>query len=175
MKLVRYGKPGKEKPGLIDAEGKLRDLSAVVPDIGPAQLGDAAIAKLRKIKPATLPLVRGKPRMGSPVGGVGKFIAIGLNYADHAAEAGLKAPGQPIVFNKHNGAISGPADDVWLAPGSQKLDWEVELGIVISERAFHVSEAQALDHVAGALCAVVLGRSVIWWASQARVCNACST
>jgi 2-keto-4-pentenoate hydratase/2-oxohepta-3-ene-1,7-dioic acid hydratase in catechol pathway len=149
MKLVRYGKPGKEKPGLIDAEGKLRDLSAVVPDIGPAQLGDAAIAKLRKIKPATLPLVRGKPRMGSPVGGVGKFIAIGLNYADHAAESNLPIPKEPIIFMKATSCIQGPDDAVMLPKGSVKSDWEVELGVVIGARARHVSQKDALNFVAG--------------------------
>ena len=149
MKLVRYGKPGKEKPGLIDAEGKLRDLSAVVPDIGPAQLGDAAIAKLRKIKPATLPLVRGKPRMGSPVGGVGKFIAIGLNYADHAAESNLPIPKEPIIFMKATSCIQGPDDAVMLPKGSVKSDWEVELGVVIGTRARHVSQKDALNFVAG--------------------------
>lgn len=149
MKLFRHGPLGAEKPGLIDASGVRRDLSGVVPDIAGAVLGRDSMSRLAAIDPASLPLVPAASRTGACVGGVGNVVCIGLNYADHAAEAGLKAPGQPIVFNKHNGAISGPDDDVWLAPGSQKLDWEVELGIVIGERAFHVSEAQALQHVAG--------------------------
>jgi 2,4-diketo-3-deoxy-L-fuconate hydrolase len=131
MKLVRYGNPGKEKPGLIDAEGKLRDLSAVVKDIGPEQLGDAALAKLRKLKTDKLPLVKGSPRMGCPVAGVGKFIAIGLNYADHAAESGAPIPKEPIVFMKATSCIQGPNDPVMLPKGSVKTDWEVELGVVI--------------------------------------------
>jgi 2-keto-4-pentenoate hydratase/2-oxohepta-3-ene-1,7-dioic acid hydratase in catechol pathway len=149
MKLFRHGPLGAEKPGLIDASGVRRDLSGVVPDIAGAVLGRDSMSRLAAIDPVSLPLVPAASRTGACVGGVGNVVCIGLNYADHAAEAGLKAPGQPIVFNKHNGAISGPDDDVWLAPGSQKLDWEVELGIVIGERAFHVSEAQALQHVAG--------------------------
>jgi 2,4-diketo-3-deoxy-L-fuconate hydrolase len=149
MKLVRYGNPGKEKPGLIDAEGKLRDLSAVVKDIGPEQLSDAALAKLRKIKPATLPLVRGKPRMGCPVNGIGKFIAIGLNYSDHAKEAGMPIPKEPVVFTKAISCIQGPDDNVMLPKGSLKSDWEVELGVVIGKRARYVTQKDALDCVAG--------------------------
>lgn len=149
MKLVRYGNPGKEKPGLIDAEGKLRDLSGVVGDIGPDQLGDAALAKLRKLKAANLPLVKGKPRLGSPVAGVGKFIAIGLNYADHAAESGLPIPKEPIVFMKATTCIQGPNDPVMLPKNSVKTDWEVELGVVIGTRARYVSQKEALDFVAG--------------------------
>ena len=149
MKLVRYGKPGKEKPGLIDADGKLRDLSAVLNDIGPDQLGDAALAKLRKLKTDKLPLVRGSPRMGCPIAGVPKFIAIGLNYADHAAESNLPIPKEPIVFTKATSCIQGPNDDVMLPKGSVKTDWEVELGIVIGTRARYVSQKAALDHVAG--------------------------
>jgi 2,4-didehydro-3-deoxy-L-rhamnonate hydrolase len=149
MKLFRFGPLGSEKAGVVDAGGQLRDLSGLVPDIGPASLGPDSMARLAAIDPGSLPLVPEGARLGACVGGVGNVICIGLNYADHAAEAGLKAPGQPIVFNKHSGAISGPNDDVWQAPGSQKLDWEVELGIVIGQRAFHVSEAHALKHVAG--------------------------
>ena len=149
MKLFRHGPLGAEKPGLIDASGALRDLSGVVPDIAGAVLGRDSMARLRALDAASLPLVPAGVRIGACVGGVGNVLGIGLNYADHAAEAGLKAPGQPIVFNKHNGAISGPNDDIWLPPGAQKLDWEVELGIVIGERAFHVNEADALQHVAG--------------------------
>ena len=149
MKLFRHGPLGAEKPGLIDASGALRDLSGVVPDIVGAVLGRDSMSRLRALDPATLPVVADGTRIGACVGAVGNVVCIGLNYADHAAESGMKEPGQPIVFNKHNGAISGSNDDIWLAPGSQKLDWEVELGIVIGERAFHVSEADALQHVAG--------------------------
>ena len=149
MKLFRHGPQGAEQPGLIDASGVLRDLSGVLPDIGPATLGRDSMSRLAALAPDSLPLVPAGARLGPCVGGVGNVIAIGLNYADHAAEAGLKAPGQPIVFNKHVAAISGPNDDVWLPPGAQKLDWEVELGIVIGQRAFHVSEHDALQHVAG--------------------------
>ena len=149
MKLVRYGKPGKEKPGLIDAQGKLRDLSAVIPDLGPNQLGDVALAKLSRLNPEKLPLVRGKPRMGCPVFGVSKFIAIGLNYADHAAEAGMPIPAEPVVFTKAISCIQGPDDPVMLPKGSKKTDWEVELGVVIGKRARYVSQKDALTHVAG--------------------------
>ena len=149
MKLVRFGNPGKEKPGLVDVEGKLRDLSAVIKDIGPDQLSDAALAKLRKIKTDKLPLVKGSPRMGCPVAGVGKFIAIGLNYADHAAESGAAIPKEPIVFMKAISCIQGPNDPVMLPKGSVKSDWEVELGIIIGTRARYVSQKSALDFVAG--------------------------
>ena len=149
MKLVRYGKPGKEKPGLIDHDGKLRDLSAVIKDIGPNQLGDAALAKLRKLKVDKLPLVKGTPRLGSPVTGTPKFIAIGLNYADHAAESGLPIPKEPVVFMKATSCIQGPNDAVMLPKGSDKTDWEVELGVVIGTRARYVSQKDALNFVAG--------------------------
>jgi 2-keto-4-pentenoate hydratase/2-oxohepta-3-ene-1,7-dioic acid hydratase in catechol pathway len=149
MKLVRYGQPGREKPGLIDAAGRLRDLSAVLPDIGPAQLSDAVLGKLLKLKTDTLPLVRGRPRMGCPVAGIGKFIAIGLNYSDHAREAGMPIPSEPIVFTKAISCIQGPDDDVMLPKGSVKGDWEVELGVVIGKMARHVTQKAALDHVAG--------------------------
>jgi 2,4-diketo-3-deoxy-L-fuconate hydrolase len=149
MKLVRYGNPGKEKPGLIDADGKLRDLSAVVADIGPAQLGATALAKLRKVNPAKLPLVRGNPRYGCPVANVGKFIAIGLNYADHAAESGAPIPKEPVVFMKATSCIQGPNDPVMLPKGSVKTDWEVELGVIIGARARYVSRKDALSYVAG--------------------------
>ncbi len=149
MKLVRYGNSGKEKPGLIDAQGVLRDLSAVVPDIGAAQLGDAVLNKLAKIKPEKLPAVRGKPRLGCPLAHVGKFIGIGLNYSDHAAEAGMPVPKEPIVFMKATTCIVGPNDDVMLPKGSVKSDWEVELGIVIGTVARHVSQKDALNFVAG--------------------------
>ena len=149
MKLVRYGNPGKEKPGLIDAAGKLRDLSAVVKDIGPDQLSDAALAKLLKLKTDKLPLVRGNPRMGCPVNGVGKFIAIGLNYSDHAAESGMPIPKEPIVFTKAISCIQGPDDNVMLPKGSVKGDWEVELAVVIGTKARYVSQKDALNFVAG--------------------------
>jgi 2,4-didehydro-3-deoxy-L-rhamnonate hydrolase len=149
MKLVRYGNPGKEKPGLVDEDGRIRDLSAVVPDIGPAQLGSAALNRIRKTNPAKLPLVRGTPRYGCPVNGVGKFVAIGLNYADHAAESGVPIPKEPVVFMKATSCIQGPDDPVMLPKGSVKTDWEVELGIVIGTRARYVSQKDAAAHVAG--------------------------
>ncbi len=149
MKLVRYGKPGKEKPGLVDADGRIRDLSGVVPDIGPAQLSPAALKKLAKIKPEKLPLVRGKPRMGVPFSGSTKFVAIGLNYSDHAAETGNPVPKEPIVFHKTLSCMQGADDDVMLPKNSVKTDWEVELGIVIGTRARYVSKKSALEYVAG--------------------------
>ena len=138
MKLVRYGNPGKEKPGLIDAAGRLRDLSAVVKDIGPEQLSDAALAKLRKLKTDKLPRVKGEPRMGCPVNGIGKFIAIGLNYSDHAKEAGMPIPKEPVVFTKAISCIQGPNDPVMLPTVSGKGDWAAELGVVIGKPARHV-------------------------------------
>ena len=149
MKLVRYGKVGKEKPGLIDADGKIRDLSHIIKDITPDTLSDKELKKLSKLNPAKLPLVRGNPRMGCPVVGSGKFIAIGLNYADHAAEAGMPLPKEPIIFTKPTSCIQGPDDDVMLPKGSVKSDWEVELGVVIGTKASYVSLKSALDHVAG--------------------------
>jgi len=149
MKLVRYGNPGKEKPGLIDADGRLRDLSAVIPDLSGAYLSDAVLAKLRRLKTAALPLVKGRPRLGCPVAGVGKFVAIGLNFADHAAEANMPLPKEPIVFMKATSCIQGANDDVMLPKGSKKTDWEVELGVVIGTQARYVSQKEALNHVAG--------------------------
>lgn len=149
MKLFRHGPPGSEKPGLIDTRGALRDLSGVVSDIAGTTLNPDSMARLAALDPTGLPELPKGARLGPCVGGVGNIIGIGLNYADHAAEAGLKPPGQPIVFNKHSGAISGPNDDVWLPPDSLKLDWEVELGVVIGTRAWHVGESDALTHVAG--------------------------
>ena len=149
MKLVRYGQPGKEKPGLIDADGRLRDLSGVVKDITPDLLGDKALAKLAKVKTDKLPLVRGKKRFGTPVSLTRKFIAIGLNYADPAAESGMPIPKEPIVFTKAISCIQGANDDVMLPKGSKKTDWEVELGIVIGTRARYVSQKDAISHVAG--------------------------
>ena len=149
MKLVRYGATGQEKPGMIDADGTLRDLSAHVADIMGATLGDDSIAKLRALDPATLPAVEGSPRMGACVGDIGKFMCIGLNYADHAAETGADIPEHPILFMKANSAITGPNDDVVMPRGSVKTDWEVELGVVIGKAAKYVSEEEALEHVAG--------------------------
>ncbi len=153
MKLVRFGNANSEKPGLIDKAGKLRDLSAHVADISGDALTPASLAKLAALDVNSLPLVEGSPRYGSPVGGAPKYIAIGLNYADHAAEAGMAIPSEPIVFMKANNALCGPNDNVEKPRGSTKLDWEVELAIVIGTRAKYVSEADALKHVAGyAVC-----------------------
>jgi len=149
MKLVRYGATSQEKPGMIDADGTLRDLSAHVADITGATLGDDSIAKLRTLDPTTLPAVQGNPRMGACVGDIGKFMCIGLNYADHAAETGADIPEHPILFMKANSAITGPNDDVVMPRGSTKTDWEVELGVVIGKAAKYVSEEEALDYVAG--------------------------
>jgi 2-keto-4-pentenoate hydratase/2-oxohepta-3-ene-1,7-dioic acid hydratase in catechol pathway len=149
MKLVRYGAAGQEKPGMIDADGTLRDLSAHVGDITGATIGDDSIATLRALDPATLPAVEGSPRMGACVGDIGKFMCIGLNYADHAAETGADIPENPILFMKANSAITGPNDDVVMPRGSTKTDWEVELGVVIGKAAKYVSEEDALDYVAG--------------------------
>jgi 2,4-didehydro-3-deoxy-L-rhamnonate hydrolase len=149
MKLVRYGRPGKEKPGLLDDEGRLRSLAGVVADITPDLLSDKGLRKLAKIDSKTLPLVRGEPRFGVPLTGVGKFIAIGLNYADHAAETGAAIPKEPIVFMKAITCLSGPDDPVMLPKDARKGDWEVELGVVIGQRAQYVSEEEALKFVAG--------------------------
>ena len=149
MKLVRYGRPGKEKPGLIDDEGRLRSLAGVIDDVKPELLSDKALRKLAKVDAKTLPLVRGEPRFGVPLSSVGKFIGIGLNYADHARETGMPIPNEPIVFMKAISSLSGADDPVVLPPGSKKGDWEVELGVVIGTRAQYVSEADALDYVAG--------------------------
>jgi 2,4-didehydro-3-deoxy-L-rhamnonate hydrolase len=149
MKLVRYGAVGKEKPGLIDADGKLRDLSKHVKDFDGAALSPTALAKLAKLKTDALPLVKGKPRMGSPVANVRKFIAIGLNFYDHAEESGMPVPKEPVVFMKATSCIVGANDNVMLPKGSKKTDWEVELGIVIGTRARYVSQKAATDYVAG--------------------------
>ncbi|MBT9244744.1 fumarylacetoacetate hydrolase family protein [Gemmobacter fulvus] len=153
MKLLRHGPKGQEKPGLLDAAGRVRDLSAHVTDIAGAALLPDSLARLRALDPDSLPLVPGMPqqdlRLGPCVGGVGKFIAIGLNYADHAAETGAKIPSEPVVFNKWTSCISGPDDDVILPRGSVKTDWEVELGIVIGTGGTYIDEAEALSHVAG--------------------------
>jgi 2-keto-4-pentenoate hydratase/2-oxohepta-3-ene-1,7-dioic acid hydratase in catechol pathway len=149
MKLCRYGKAGYEKPGMIDAEGRLRDLSKVVDNIGPNEISPRGLKMLSKVKPDSLPVVNGSQRMGVPHVGIGKFVAIGLNYSDHAKEAGMPIPAEPIVFMKATTCISGPNDDVIQPRASTKLDWEVELGIVIGTQAKYVSEAEALGHVAG--------------------------
>ena len=149
MKLLRYGPMGKEKPGLLEGAGVLRDLSAIVPDIHPEVLSELGLARLNKLDAATLPRVKGTPRLGCPVAGIGKFIAIGLNYTDHAAETGSPIPTEPIVFMKAISCIQGPNDPVMLPKGSQKTDWEVELGVVIGTRARYVSQKDALAHVAG--------------------------
>lgn len=149
MKLLRYGPAGQEKPGLLDAEGRIRDLSGVVPDIAGDALTPAGIARLKGIDPATLPVVSGNPRYGACVAGTGKFICIGLNYSDHAAETGATVPPEPIIFMKATSAIVGPNDDVEIPRASEKTDWEVELGIVIGKPAKYVSEADAMSHVAG--------------------------
>jgi 2-keto-4-pentenoate hydratase/2-oxohepta-3-ene-1,7-dioic acid hydratase in catechol pathway len=149
MKLLRYGPKGQEKPGTLDAEGRIRDLSGVVADITPDQLWGEGLAALKAIDPATLPLVEGAPRYGVPVNGVRKFIAIGLNFADHAAESNLPIPAEPVVFTKAVSCLTGPNDTVVIPRGSEKTDWEVELGIVIGQRASYVEQAEALNHVAG--------------------------
>jgi 2,4-diketo-3-deoxy-L-fuconate hydrolase len=149
MKLCRYGKPGYEKPGVIDGEGRLRDLSKVIDDIGPNEISPRQLRTLSRLEPETMPLVNSTPRYGVPYVGIGKFIAIGLNYSDHAKEAGLPIPSEPIVFMKAITCISGPSDDVIQPRNSTKLDWEVELGAVIGSTAKYVSETEALSHVAG--------------------------
>ena len=149
MKLLRYGETGSEKPGLLDADGTIRDLSGHVADIGGKAIEPASLASLARLDPKTLPAVAGSPRIGPCVANVGKFICIGLNYSDHAAETGSAVPSEPIVFMKANSAIVGPNDDVLIPRGSEKTDWEVELAIVIGKSAKYVSEADALDYVAG--------------------------
>ena len=153
MKLLRYGRPGQEKPGALDAQGRVRDLSTVIDDVAGSALQPATLARLRALDLATLPLVEGLPqrdlRLGPCVGRVGKFICIGLNYSDHAAEAGMQVPPEPVVFNKWTSAIIGPDDDVEIPRGSVKTDWEVELGVVIGQGGRYIAEADAMTHVAG--------------------------
>jgi 2-keto-4-pentenoate hydratase/2-oxohepta-3-ene-1,7-dioic acid hydratase in catechol pathway len=149
MKLVRYGEKGAEKPGLIDKSGQLRDLSAHIRDLNGDAYSPASLKKLAAIDPASLPAVAGKPRLGAPVTGISKFVAIGLNYIDHAKETGNPIPPEPIFFLKANTALSGPYDPVEKPRGSTKLDWEVEIAAIIGTRAKYVSEADALNHVAG--------------------------
>lgn len=149
MKLLRYGPPGTEKPGLLDGQGGIRDLSGVIPDVNGASLSPDSLARLAALDPASLPLVEGKPRIGPCVGNVGQFHAIGLNYRDHAAETGATPPAEPMLFTKARTCICGPNDDVISPRGSTKLDWEAELGVVIGAQAKYVSEADAFDYVAG--------------------------
>ena len=149
MKLVRFGPHGREKPGIVDSKGGIRDLSKLVPDLAGDALSPKGLAKIRKAPIEKLPLVRGNPRLAACVGGVGNLIAIGLNYSDHAAEAGMAIPKEPIIFNKVISCICGPNDDTIIPKGSNKLDWEVELGIVIGQRARYLSKDKALDVVAG--------------------------
>jgi 2-keto-4-pentenoate hydratase/2-oxohepta-3-ene-1,7-dioic acid hydratase in catechol pathway len=149
MKLLRYGPVGQEKPGLLDAAGTIRDLSTTIPDIGGSSLSPAGLDKLKSLDPQALKAVPGNPRIGPCVGHVGKFICIGLNYSDHAAETGATVPPEPIIFMKATSAITGPNDDVIIPKTSEKTDWEVELGVVIGSVARYVSEADAMKHVAG--------------------------
>ncbi len=149
MKLLRYGAKGKEKPGLLDKEGRIRDLSGIIADINGETISPKSLSRLAKIKPESLPLVRGTPRIGPCVANSQKFIAIGLNYSDHAAESNLPVPPEPVVFTKHVSCISGPDDDVTIPPKSKKSDWEVELGVIIGTRAKNIKKKDALAHVAG--------------------------
>lgn len=153
MKLVRFGQPGAERPGILAADGTPRDLSGLVPDIGGAVLSDQGLAMLRALDPSALPLAPEGTRLGPPVAGVGKFICIGLNYADHAAESGMEVPPEPVIFMKATSAICGPDDPVLIPPGSDKTDWEVELAFVIGKRARHVTEERAMEHVTGYMIA----------------------
>lgn len=149
MKLLRYGPKGQEKPGILDGNNLIRDLSGVVADIGGQAIDPASLAKLRTIDPTSLPLVEGEPRLGPCVSNVGKFMCIGLNYSDHAAESGMPVPSEPVLFMKATSAISGPNDDIVIPRNSIKTDWEVELGVIIGQTAKYVTVEQALDHVAG--------------------------
>jgi 2-keto-4-pentenoate hydratase/2-oxohepta-3-ene-1,7-dioic acid hydratase in catechol pathway len=149
MKLLRFGERGQEKPGVLDEHGEIRDLSSVIADIGGDALLPTGLEKLRAVDLSTLPRVDGATRLGPCVGGIGKFVCIGLNYVDHAEEAGMPIPVEPVVFNKWLSAVCGPNDDVIIPRGSQRTDWEVELGVVIGKPGSHIDEANALDHVAG--------------------------
>ena len=149
MKLCRYGDAGSEKPALVDSAGKLRDLSGAIRDIDAGTLAPDALAKLAQLKPESLPLVQGNPRIGVPVNGISKYVAIGLNYSDHAAEANMQVPSEPIIFMKALSSLCGPNDDTVQPKNSTKLDWEVELAVVIGRKALYVSEERALDYVAG--------------------------
>ncbi len=149
MKLFRYGELGREKPGVVDSKGGLRSLAGVIDDVRGEALSPAGLARLRALDVESLPRVEGSPRLGACVGGVGKFLCIGLNYADHAAETGAQVPAEPVVFSKATSAICGPNDDVEIPRGAEKTDWEVELGVVIGSKAKHVTPERALEHVAG--------------------------
>jgi 2-keto-4-pentenoate hydratase/2-oxohepta-3-ene-1,7-dioic acid hydratase in catechol pathway len=149
MKLLRYGQAGSEKPGLLDNDGQIRDLGAVLEDLGPTQLAPGTLQELRRLRPDELPVVGGTPRIAPPCRGIGKFVAVGLNYSDHAAEAGLPVPSEPVIFFKATSCIVGPDDDIMLPKDSIKTDWEVELAVVIGTTARYVPEERALDHVAG--------------------------
>lgn len=153
MKLLRYGQPGAEKPGLLDASGRVRDLSGVVPDIAGEALSPDSLSKIAKLDPESLPRVEGIPqqdlRLGACVGNIGKYVCIGLNYADHAEEAGMPIPEEPIIFNKWTSAVVGPNDDIQVPRGSVKTDWEIELGVVIGAPGAYIDEADAMNHVAG--------------------------
>ena len=149
MKLLRFGAPGKERPGLLDQSGAIRDLSQHVPDIAGDALLPESLARVGAIDPGSLPRVDGTPRLGPCVSGVGKFICVGLNYSDHAAESGMTVPAEPIIFMKATSSLSGPNDDIVIPRGSQKTDWEVELGVIIGRRAKYVTEQEAMSHVAG--------------------------
>lgn len=149
MKLLRYGLPGREAPGVLDAQGQIRDISSLTRDVDGAFLASDAFRALQKTDLSQLPLVSGQPRLGPCVGAIGKFVCIGLNYADHAAESGMPIPAEPVVFNKWTSAIVGPNDDVKIPRGSEKTDWEVELGVVIGKNASYIEEADAYDYVAG--------------------------
>ena len=149
MKLLRYGEIGREKPGILDQSGRIRDLSRIVPDFAGEALGRESLNRLKALDLATLPLVEGEPRLGPPVGVVPKFLGIGLNYRDHAEETGMPLPEVPIVFAKASSCVSGPTDPVLQPQGFKRMDFEVELAFVIGTRAKNVSEASALDHVAG--------------------------
>src|SRR5688500_10381003 len=154
MKLCRYGNPGQEKPGMIDSSGKLRDLSKIITDIDPAALSSEALSKLAATKPDSLPLVEGNPRIGIPVNGISKYVAIGLNYSDHAAEAGMQVPTEPIIFMNALSSICGPNDDPVEPKNSTNLDWAVELALVIGTKAHYVSEEDSLNYVAGYCLAI---------------------
>jgi len=149
MKLIRYGESKQEKPGIVDSDGRIRDLSGVISDIDGSTITESGLARLRALDISTLPVVEGNPRIGPCVGNIGKFVCIGLNYSDHAAESGLPEPSEPVVFNKWTSAIVGPNDDVAIPRGSKKTDWEVELGVVIGKEARYISKEEALSHVAG--------------------------
>ena len=156
MKLLRYGESGRERPGLLDRYGHIRDLGDVIPDVGPAALDPESLLRLALLDPETLPKVAGTPRLGPPLTGVGKIVGIGLNFADHAQEAGLPLPTEPVMFLKATTAITGPHDPIFIPPGSEKTDWELELSVVIGKTARRVTPEQALSHVAGYCAALDL-------------------